>query len=173
MIVRSVAITLIIGASIPVLAQAATCPTVNELRSEIKRSGAKATLDASYANSERWNCILEGIESATSAWLSIASILYSESDAGTSSELGDSVVSAFEKRPTSVLAVVQEKAAPQRLSVQTVCNPALEPRKGYRAFFNRMEKRLTMLDKAGLSRKKELCLTIVRRARLALSDPSK
>ena len=173
MLVCRLGIALAVYVGVSACAQAATCPTANEVRSETKRVGPKATLDAAYADTKRWNCVLEGIESTSPSWLSIASSLRSASDAGASSELGVALVNAFEKNPSAVLAVTPKEAAPGKLSVQTVCNPAIEPPQGYRAFFDQIEVKLVALKAESLGVKKERCLDIVRRARLALVGASK
>ena len=108
MLVRRLGIALAVYVSVLACAQAATCPTANEVRSETKRVGPKATLDAAYADTKRWNCVLAGIESTSPSWLSIASSLRSASDAGASSELGVALVNAFEKNPLLLPEIMEE-----------------------------------------------------------------
>ena len=160
-----------IGTATPALA--APCPSASDVRSEIGRVGAKAAVDRNFANAERWNCVLKGIESARPAWLSVAMQLRTASDAGSSSELGDAMVTAFEANPSTVLSVVHTDAGPNSLSVQTVCTPALEPLQGYRAYFDQTEAKLLAFKSAKLSVKKERCITLIQRARLTLVSESR
>lgn len=172
-IARQIAIAIVSSVCAPALGQSPACPSTRDMSAEIKRTGATATLNAAYANSQRWSCVLNGIESAAPAWLSIASRLRSASDAGTSSELDAATVAAFEKNPRTVLAIVREESGPNRLSVRTVCDPAIEPQQGYLAYFNQTEARVLAIQLPELQAKKQKCLEIVRAARASHEGGSK
>ena len=172
-IARQIAIAIVSSACAPALGQVPACPSARDVSAEIKRTGATATLNAAHANSQRWSCVLNGIESATPAWLSVASRLRSASDAGTSSELGVATVVAFEKNPRAVLAIVREESSSNRLSVKTVCNPAIEPQQGYLAYFNQTEAKVEAIQLPELHAKKQKCLEIVRTARVSHEGGSK
>ena len=169
----SIASAMVIWIGTTTSAHAASCPSASDVRSEIGRVGAKAAVDRNFANAERWNCVLKGIESARPAWLSVAMQLRTASDAGSSSELGDAMVTAFEANPSTVLSAVHTDAGPNRLSVQTVCTPALEPRQGYRAYFDQTEAKLLALKSDTLSVKIGRCITLIQHARPTLIGESR
>jgi hypothetical protein len=169
MIVRPIVVFFAACMCIPALAQEPRCPSASKVSSEIKRIGAKAALENAYTNTQRWSCVLEGIESATPDWLSVASLLYSASDAATSSELSDATVVAFRKSPMGVFAVVSDKWIPGRMSVQTVCIPGIEPDEGYRTFFDEAEAKLVALRSNLANGKIKRCLKLIRAARAELN----
>lgn len=141
------------------------CENLRELSTEIDKNGASATLRALYKNQERWGCLLDGLASGAPSWLAIAVRLRPASDAGSTSELEDAMVLAFERNPKAVFPLLRNDRDASHFTIPSTCNPGLEPRGGYTAFFDRVEAKLTKLESSALNAKVQQCLAIVRAAR--------
>lgn len=145
------------------------CSSARQTLSEIDRAGAQVVLSKAYENRGQWNCLIKGIESASPAWLTVASKLRSASDAGSTSEINAAVVKAFERQPKNVLLAANDKSGAGRLSLKDVCAPSIEPAQGYEKFYAATESRLQKLRNPSLRTKIKSCLSSVAEARSSLS----
>ena len=101
-------------------AVAGPTPTPASVRRDIAEHGAKAVVDAMWTGGS-WARVEDGIASGSPAWIALAPLLSTGTDAGTSEGLSLSLVRALPKAARAVLAVVDVSRRSLPRSPGVVC----------------------------------------------------
>jgi hypothetical protein len=138
-------ITTIIFAVIlwPTLVMAQPTISTDSVAQRIAIDGAKKTVDAMYQNGMEWRQLLTAVATGDEQWLRVAVQLYSGTDAGTTSQLRNSIGEALEHQPQTVLKIVNPA-----LGISGICEaPDVDDKRydSYSLSTKAIEKRKKML----------------------------
>ncbi len=101
-------ITTILFAAIlwPTLAMAQPTISADSIAQRITVDGAERTVGAMYQNGKEWRQFLTAVAAGDEQWLKVAVQLRSGTDAGTTTQLLNSIGEALEHQPQTVLEIV-------------------------------------------------------------------
>jgi hypothetical protein len=138
-------ITSILMAAIlcPTLAVAQPSITTDSVAHRIATTGAKKTVDAMYQNGKEWHQFLSAVAAGDEQWIKVAVQLRSGTDAGTTTQLLNSIGEALEHQPQTVL----ENVIPV-LAIADICGaPDVDDKRydSYSLSTHAIEKRKKML----------------------------
>jgi hypothetical protein len=139
-------------------ALAAERSVADALLHDIERLGASTVLSELVKNDQKFDDVLDHIESGRSEWLEVARRLKPASDAGSSLALNYSVARALLKQPERVLDLVG-----RGFEIDRICtSPFIEPEKGVAERYERQAlKILARLQQSGVTHAAE-CAVLIR-----------
>lgn len=133
---------------------------------DVSAHGAATVVRELYDHRARWDGVLRHVELGEEAWLRVAIALRPGTDAGSASELHDSVVAALAVAPANVLRV----AVPE-FPLSDLCGGRHDPLATYDAAVNEVGKMMAAvaaIESAQLSKRRDECLSTLKAARADL-----
>ena len=141
-------------------------PEPAAILSDVSARGAPAVVRELYDHRARWSSILRRVELGEETWLRVAVALRPGTDAGSASELHDSVTAALAAAPINVLRVTVPK-----FPLTDLCSGRHDPPATYEAAVSEVDKMMAAVASIKipeLSKRRDDCLRALEASRADL-----